>query len=134
VLPEIYAVLLMAERGDPTVPETCQAITDFARFAGLLVLMPYVEAVHADALSARGDHDGAEAMMAASLESMHATDERWAEAEIHRLRGNLLERRGAPATEVEDCYRLALSIAQQMGAGGFEARANNSLERWLARS
>jgi class 3 adenylate cyclase/tetratricopeptide (TPR) repeat protein len=134
VLPEIYAVLLMAERGDPTVPETCQAITDFARFAGLLVLMPYIEAVHADALSARGDHAEAEAMMAASLESMEATDERWAEAEIHRLRGNLLERRGAPATEVEDCYRLAITIARRTGAGGFEARANDSLERWLARS
>jgi class 3 adenylate cyclase/tetratricopeptide (TPR) repeat protein len=134
VLPEIYAVLLMAERGDPAVPETCQAITDFARFAGLLVLMPYVEAVHANALSARGDHAEAEAMMAASLESMNATDERWAEAEIHRLRGNLLERRGAPPAEVEECYRLAVTIARRMGVGGFESRANDSLERWLARA
>lgn len=132
VLPEIYAVCLQAERGDPTAPEACQAMTDFARFAGLLVLMPYVEAVHANALSVRGDHAEAEAMMAASLESMRATDERWAEAEIDRLRGNILERRGASATEVEDCYRLALTIAQRMGAGGFEARANDSLERWLA--
>jgi hypothetical protein len=65
---------------------------------------------------------------------MNATDERWAEAEIHRLRGNLLERRGAPPAEVEECYRLAVTIARRMGVGGFESRANDSLERWLARA
>lgn len=71
--------------------------------------------------------------MSASLESMNATVERWAEPEIHRLHGYVLEHRGAPASDVEDRYRLALAVAQRMGAGGFEARANDSLGRWLGR-
>ena len=64
---------------------------------------------------------------------MNATGERWAEPEIRRLRGQILERRGAPATEVEECYRLAVETARRMGAHGFEAWANQSLMRWLAR-
>ena len=63
---------------------------------------------------------------------MNATGERWAEPEIRRLRGQILERRGAPATEVEECYRLAVETARRMGARGFEAWANQSLMRWLA--
>jgi class 3 adenylate cyclase len=134
VLPEIYAALLLAAVGDASASDACQAVTDFSRFAGLLVLLPWVHAAHADALSARGEHSRAEAMMSASLESMNASGERWTEAEIHRLRGLVLERRGAPATEIEACYQVALASARRMRTPGFEARVNESRARWTARS
>ena len=71
--------------------------------------------------------------MSASLESMNATGERWTEAEIHRLRGHVLERRGAPPTEIDACYQVALASAKRMGAPGFEARVNESQARWMAK-
>jgi len=134
VLAEVYLVCLQAVREESAAPEACQAVTDFSRLAGLLVLMPYIESLHANALSARGDHAQAEAMIAASLDTMRATGEHWIEAELYRVRGRILERREAPASEVEDSYRLAIATAQRMHAGGFEARANDSLERWLNRA
>ncbi len=134
VLPEIYGALLLAAAGDPSASDACQAVTDFSGFAGLLVLLPWVHAAHADALSAAGDHARAEAMMSASLESMNATGERWTEAEIHRLRCHVLERRAAPAEEIEACYDVALASARRMGASGFEARVNESRARWIAAS
>jgi hypothetical protein len=71
-------------------------------------------------------------MMSASLESMNASGERWTEAEIHRLRGRVLERRGASATEIDACYQVALACARRMGTPGFEARVTESQERWMA--
>jgi tetratricopeptide (TPR) repeat protein len=133
VLPLTNTAVLQAARGEPGAPEACQLATDIARLAGLLVNVPFIEAMHADALSARGDHAEAEAQIAASLATMDATGERWAEPEILRLRGQILERRGAPATEVEACYRLAIETARRMGARGFEAMATQSLMGWLAR-
>ena len=133
ILPFTYTAVLQAARGEPAAPEACQFATDIARLAGLLVNLPFIEAMHADALSARGDHAEAEAQISTSLETMNATGERWAEPEIRRLRGQILERRGAPATEVEECYRLAVETARRMGAHGFEAWANQSLMRRPAR-
>ena len=130
--PGVMAACLRAASGDPSAPEACQAATDFSRFVGLHVFLPYADAVHADALSARGDHAQAQARLSASLEAMNATGERWAEPEIHRLRGRVLERRGESATEVEGCYRLAVACARRIGARGWEARAEDSLARWLA--
>ena len=54
VLPEIYAALLRVAVGDASASDACQAVTNFSRFAGLLVLLPWVHAAHADALSAAG--------------------------------------------------------------------------------
>jgi predicted ATPase len=133
ILPLTNTAILQAARGEAAAAEACQMATDITRLVGLLVNVPYIEAVQADALSARGDHAEAEAQIAASFETMNETGERWAEAEIRRLHGQILERGGAPATEVEECYRLAVETARLMGAHGFEAWANQSLTRWLAR-
>jgi predicted ATPase len=57
---------------------------------------------------------------------VEATQERWVEAEMHRLRGTLLlsmhERVAA-----EDSFRLALTVAQQQSAKFWELRAATSL-------
>jgi predicted ATPase len=65
-----------------------------------------------------------------------ATAERWWQAEIHRVRGELLLHHvGAPELkaperdEVEDCFRRALAIARAQGAKSLELRAAMSLNR-----
>ena len=62
-----------------------------------------------------------------------ATGERLFEAELHRLRGELLMQRGETgANEVETCFRRALVVAQRQQAKLFELRAAISLARLWA--
>jgi predicted ATPase len=60
-------------------------------------------------------------------------NERWWDAELHRLRGELLLRSGADAPEVEATYRHAIEIARAQQARALELRAATSLARlWQA--
>jgi predicted ATPase len=56
------------------------------------------------------------------------------EAELHRLRGELLSRQSSPQCrprdEVEDAFETALKIARRQNAKAFELRAATSLARW----
>jgi predicted ATPase len=69
--------------------------------------------------------------MDGAFSAMEATHERYAEPELHRLRGIVLERRGADSAAVEACYRRALKAARQRGAKAWELRAAVSLARCL---
>jgi predicted ATPase len=57
---------------------------------------------------------------------VETTQERWAEAEMHRLRGTLL-RSMSNHSEAESSYRQALSVAQRQSAKFWELRAATSL-------
>ena len=59
---------------------------------------------------------------------VETTQERWAEAEMHRLRGTLLLSMSKHA-EAENSYRQALSVAQQQSAKFWELRAAMSMAR-----
>jgi predicted ATPase len=54
--------------------------------------------------------------------------ERWAEAETHRLRGRLMQSLGEEAAS-EDCYRQALDVARRQSAKFWELRVANDLAR-----
>src|SRR5215469_3631121 len=53
------------------------------------------------------------------------------EAELHRLKGELLLLTGAPHSDAEDLMRRAIAIAQRQEAKGWELRAATSLARLL---
>jgi class 3 adenylate cyclase/predicted ATPase len=60
--------------------------------------------------------------------------ERWWEAEIHRLRGELLLKRdGATVAEAQSCFERAIAIARKQSAKSLELRATVSLARSLAK-
>jgi tetratricopeptide (TPR) repeat protein len=59
---------------------------------------------------------------------VETTQERWAEAEMHRLRGTLLLSMHEH-TAAEDSFRLALRVAQQQSAKFWELRAATTLAR-----
>ena len=62
-----------------------------------------------------------------------ASGARGNDAELHRLRGDLLRRLPAPDwTEVEASYRTALAVAREQGTRGFELRAAVSLARLMS--
>ncbi|MBV8358000.1 MAG: hypothetical protein JO189_08695, partial [Deltaproteobacteria bacterium] len=60
------------------------------------------------------------------------TEEHYYEAELHRLRGELLLRRTVADRENgEQCFREAIDIARRQGAKSWELRATTSLARLL---
>jgi predicted ATPase len=67
------------------------------------------------------------------LASAKASGARGNDAELHRLRGELLGRLPyADWTEVETCFRTALRAARGQGSRGFELRAAVDLARLLS--
>ena len=127
----VLASWALCEQVDATGPVTMQTALDEFRATGSRCFLPYWDAYHADALSAQGDYVQAVARLDHALAQMEATGERWAEPELHRIRGALLERRGAPAADVEACYRRAVSVARALGCKAWEARAEASLAALL---
>jgi predicted ATPase len=60
------------------------------------------------------------------------TEERYYEAELHRLRGELLLMRSDADREgAERCFRKAIDIARRQRAKSWELRATTSLARLL---
>ena len=53
------------------------------------------------------------------------------EADLHRLKGELLLAASAPMTDAEDSFRKAITIAQRQQAKSWELRATMSLARLL---
>jgi predicted ATPase/class 3 adenylate cyclase len=106
-----------------------QAIADYAatgyssRQAERLALLGYC-------CERSGEIDEALSLLDRGLETANATDERFFEAELHRLKGEwLLSHRPALHTEVEGCYQRALAVARKQEAKLWELRASMSLAR-----
>jgi predicted ATPase len=71
-----------------------------------------------------------------ALASVDKTGGRWGEAELHRLKGELLMRQaGSNAQQVEICFQQALAVARRQQAKSLELRAAMSLSRlWQSQS
>ncbi len=87
----------------------------------------------ATALARHGDAEEGLGMVTEALALAQRDDIRWWEAELHRVKGEiLLARAPGSADEVEDCFRQALDIARNQTAKMLELRAGTSLARlWL---
>ena len=107
-----------------------EALDEF-RATGSRCFLAYWDAFQADALSAQGDSTQAFAVLDRAFAQMEATNERWAEPELHRIRGMLLERRGDDPAAVEASYRRALTCATALRAKAWELRAEASLAALL---
>ena len=66
--------------------------------------------------------------LAEAAQIIEATEERVNEAELHRLRGDLLNAIG-DRSAAERSYRQAIAVAQRQSAKLFELRASTSLAR-----
>jgi predicted ATPase len=96
-------------------------------------LRPYFRALFADASLAAGQPDSALPALDEALIAIEASGERWWEAEIHRLRGEVLLALGPGRRRAgEESLPRALQAARAQGARAFEARAESSLSRAAA--
>jgi adenylate cyclase len=75
-----------------------------------------------------GNYDQARTTLDEALEAVHKTDERWYEAEVYRLQGELLLAIGEPA-RAETSFERAIEVARQQRARSWELRATVSLCR-----
>ena len=82
---------------------------------------------------AAGQAEAGLAVVAEALALVQETGAKYEEAEIHRLKGELLlDPPGADPTQAEACFQHALSVARRDGARSWELRAAVSLARlWL---
>src|SRR5262249_23360189 len=87
----------------------------------------------AEALALTGAIDDGLKVLSEALAAAEASGARGADAELYRLRGDLLRRLPSPEfTEIEACFRRALAVAREQGTRGFELRAAVSLARLLS--
>ena len=105
-----------------------------ARASGSSQLQTFLLATLAEALSRMDEGEAALAVVTEALELAARTGERFYEAELHRLEGEL--RRGghgadaetsAAARTPEACFTAALAIARRQSARALERRAAASL-------
>jgi predicted ATPase len=87
-------------------------------------------ALLAEAYGAGGQAEEGLRLLAEALAHVHHTGERFWEAEVYRLKGELLLLRVVPdVPQAETCFRQALTVARRQRAKSWELRAATSLSR-----
>jgi predicted ATPase/DNA-binding winged helix-turn-helix (wHTH) protein len=124
--------VLVIERGDiiaglrllrPVFDEYAGAAPSMFRLIAFLM---------AEALGRAGKNAAGLAAIEEAIARFERTEERWAMAELVRVKGELLLSQGAPgAAAAEDHFRQALDWARQQGALSWELRAATSLARLM---
>lgn len=95
------------------------------------VRLPYYRALFAEACGCFGRIDMAHQALADAFTDIRKAEERWWEAELHRLRGELLRLEGMNrSAEAEICFRRAIEVARDHQAKSLELRAAVSLGRF----
>jgi len=100
------------------------------RQQGMVYIVPSFEAALAEAEAGAGEVAAALRRLDDALAGLEATENRWYEAEIHRIRGEiLLKRDPADTAAAEQSLQVAIAVAQSQKARSFELRAALSLAK-----
>jgi len=121
--------LAMQGQGEEGLAQVRQGIAAW-RAAGGGVLVPYYCTLLAEVSAHLGHLEVGLQALAEAHTLVEQHDERYWEAEIHRLQGILLLRQpGTPPAEAEACFQRALDVARHQEAKSLELRAATSLAR-----
>jgi len=100
---------------------------------GPQLLRPYYLSLLAEAYGQAGQPEAGLHVLAEDLALVEATEERWWEAELYQLQGEILLHAecGVRHTEwtPEECFRQAIEVARRQQAKALELRAALSLSR-----
>ena len=100
------------------------------RERGQVWLLPRFEAALAEAEASAGETDAGLRRLDDALAELERTEQRWYEAEMHRIRGEiLLKRDPADTAAAEQSLQAAVAIAQSQKARSFELRAALALAK-----
>jgi class 3 adenylate cyclase/predicted ATPase len=121
----------LAEQGEAT-----KGIADIRegmerrRAHGIGAVWPWFFALLAEAYGKVGQLGEGLTALQEALQWVQRNDERLYEAEVYRVRGELLLKQDVPDTaEAEQCFQRALQVARQQQAKSWELRAATSLSR-----
>jgi predicted ATPase len=108
------------------------SITEF-KASGARLRLPYYLALLAQVYGKAGRVEVGLTCIDEALTEARTHNERWWDAELHRLRGELLLMHSADAPDVEAALLRAIEIARSQQAKSLELRATMSLARlWIA--
>ncbi|SLN69294.1 adenylate/guanylate cyclase domain-containing protein [Oceanibacterium hippocampi] len=130
----LHRVLLDLEEGEAVENITRIRVTiDACRAVGSNLVNPLWLSMLAPAYGQDGQTADGLAIVADALGEITRTSERIWEAELLRIKGQLLLNGGnANVSESETCFRKAIAVAQAQNARGWELRAATNLARlWL---
>jgi len=96
---------------------------------GMVSLMPYWHTLATNIYSQIGQSAKGLELIEESLTLVNNTEHRTWEAELYRIKGDLLLQQGEVESEIEPCYENSLEIARAQEAKSFELRAVMSLAR-----
>ena len=97
---------------------------------GQQLYRPYQLALLAEAYGQAGQPEAGLTCLAEAVTRVAATEERWWEAEVYRLQGELLLRLPLPdLPQATACWHQALDVARRQQARALELRAALSLSR-----
>jgi predicted ATPase len=95
---------------------------------GTLIWMQFSQYLLARALVADEQWSKAAEIVDRISAEIKAAGGRWYEAEVMRVRGDILRGQNRPASEIEACYESAIATARRQGARLWELRAMESLD------
>ena len=102
---------------------------EYWRGAGMELGVSFFLVLQVKALWKAGQTEKGLATVEEALSFADETGERFLEAEMHRLKGELLLEQGKVEDEAEECFCRALEVARRQGAKSLELRAAISLSR-----
>jgi adenylate cyclase len=127
-LPYAWALALLGDRiGSPD--QLRQALAAYVE-RGNRWYLPFFQALLAELEAEREDGDGALSRIEGALALANATGEHWTDAMLHRMRGEILQKRDpANPSPAEKAFQTAIAVAKQQGARIFGLRAALALAK-----
>ena len=98
---------------------------------GAELLLPYWLALLAEATAKDRKFKESLALVTEALDLVDKTEERFWQAELLRLKGELLQKQKAKTSEIETCFQEALDVARRQKAKFLELRVTISWSRYL---
>jgi DNA-binding SARP family transcriptional activator/predicted ATPase len=121
--------LALEQPNESNIGQLRASIDEF-KAAGARLRLPYYLSLLAHIYAQAGCAEEGLAAVDEALAAARIHNERWWDAEVHRLRGELLLARRAEDEEIEAALLRAIEIARAQQARALELRATMSLARW----
>jgi predicted ATPase len=122
------AGLLLRERSEEGL-QLLQKGLEAYRATGAGLGLPYYLSILGEAFTQTNRFDEARHAFDEAFALVEKNDERFQEAELHRLRGELYLAEAGDETRAETCFRQAISLARSQQSRAWELRATTSLAR-----
>jgi tetratricopeptide (TPR) repeat protein len=120
--------LLLQGRLEPGLRLLQKGLEEY-RSTGAELAVPFYLSLLADGCTLTGRFAEARVALGEALALAEKNDERFHEAELHRLKGELSLAESDDQTGAEECFRRAVEIAQRQRSKAWELRTTTSLAR-----